>query len=92
MVVNGNLVAGGDFSVGQGTIMGGSIDGRRNVKLNEKFTVGFALVSGGNVEMFESSEVAKNIYAQGVIKVLKQPKIGFPSSVASDSVNLFVIR
>ncbi len=62
-------------------VIGGSIDARRHVKLNGRVAVHFSVVSGGNVVMFENSEVAKNIYAQGTIKVLKQPGIGFPSTV-----------
>jgi bifunctional N-acetylglucosamine-1-phosphate-uridyltransferase/glucosamine-1-phosphate-acetyltransferase GlmU-like protein len=81
VIIDGNLVVDGGVDVGDGTVIGGSIDARSDAKLGEKVVVRFSLVSGGNVELFENSEVAKNILAQGVIKVLKQPRLGFPSTV-----------
>jgi len=81
VVIDGNLVADGDVSVWDGTVIGGAIDARGDVKLSERVSVRLSVVSGGNVELFESSEVKNNILALGVIRVLKQPRLDFPSTV-----------
>jgi predicted acyltransferase (DUF342 family) len=81
VIIDGNVVADGDVSVGDGTVIGGSIDASGDVKIGEKVFVRLAVVSDGNVELFENSEVLKNISAQGTIRVLKQPRLGFPSTI-----------
>jgi len=81
VVVRGNLVSKGNVDIKDEAVIGGSVHSEGSVRLGEKVFVGLSVVADGDVELYENSEVEKNILAHGVIKVLRYPKLDFPSTV-----------
>jgi len=82
VVVDENLMVEGDLNILDEVVVGGSVDARGDVRLGEKVFVGGSVVSGGDVELFENCEVVGGVFpGRGVVRVLRVPKLEFPSAV-----------
>jgi len=81
VVMKGNLVSNGNVEIKDESVVGCSVHADGSVRLGEKVYIGLSVVAGGDVELYENSEVKKNILTQGVIKVLKHPRLNFPSCI-----------
>jgi len=82
VVIDENLVVEGNVNVLDEVVIGGSVDARGDVRLGEKVFVGGSVVSGGYVELFENCEVVAGVFpSRGAVRVLKVPKIEFPSAI-----------
>jgi len=81
VVMRGNMVSWGNVNIQDEAVISGSVHAEGSVRLGEKVFIGLSVVADGDVELFENSEVKKNILSHGVIRVLKYPKLDFPSTL-----------
>jgi len=83
VVIDENLVVKGKINVLDEAVIGGSVDAGGGVRLGEKVFVGGAVASGGDIELFENCEVVGGVMAgeRGTVRVLKVPRIEFPSAI-----------
>lgn len=82
VVIDENLVVEGNVNVLDDAVISGSVDAGGNVRLGEKVFVGGSVVAGGDVELFENCEVVGSVFpGKGALKVLKVPRIEFPSAI-----------
>jgi len=81
VVIKGNLVSNGNVDIQDEAVIGGSVHSEGSVRLGEKVFIGLAVVADGDVELHENSEVKENILTHGIIKVLRHPKLDFPSTL-----------
>jgi len=82
VVIDENLLVDGDVNVMDDAVIGGSVDASSNVRLGEKVYVGGAVAAGGYIELFENCEVVGGCFpSKGAVKVLKVPRIEFPSAI-----------
>jgi len=81
VVIKGNLISKTNVDIHDEAVIGGAVHSEGSVRLGEKVFIGLSVVADGDVELYENSEVKKNIIAHGIIKVLRHPKLDFPSTI-----------
>jgi predicted acyltransferase (DUF342 family) len=81
VVIKGNLVSNGDVKLLDEVVIGGSLHSDGSVTIGEKVFVSLSVVAIGDVELYENSEVKNNILTRGTIRVLRPPRVDFPSSI-----------
>jgi len=81
VVMKENLISEGDVDVRDDSVIAGLVHAEGSVRLGEKVFIGLSVVANRDVELYENSEVKKNILTFGVIKVLKNPRLDFPTTL-----------
>jgi len=81
VLIKGNLISLGDVHLGDGVVVAGSVHSEGCAKLGEKVSIGLTMVAGGDVEVYENSEVRGSILTKGTIKVLKCPRVDLPQTL-----------
>lgn len=75
VVLDGNLISKGNVDIKDEAVISGLVHSEGLVRIGEEVFIGLSVVTDGDVELHENSEVRKSILGQGVIRVLKHPKL-----------------
>lgn len=81
VVIDGSLISLGDICIEDEVVIGGLVHSEGRAKLGEKVFVGLDLVAGGDVEIYDRSEVSGNILTRGPIRFLEHPKVELPKAI-----------
>ena len=71
VVIEENLIAGGNVNIGKDTMIYGSVNADGSVRLGQNSLVGLSITSGEDVELHENARVAKTITCGSHIRVVK---------------------
>ena len=75
------MISKGNIDIKDETVVDGLVHSAGSVRLGEKVFIGLSVVGDGDVELYENSEVKKNILTHSVIKVLKYPRLDLSSAL-----------